>query len=84
MKRLKSSDPGFAKAFARIVADRREADDDVSRDVANIIDRVKADGDAALAQAAEADRRAAQGARRGPLDGVPFGVKDTILSLIHI
>ena len=36
------------------------------------------DGDAALAQAAEADRRAAQGARRGPLDGVPFGVKDTI------
>ena len=49
MKRLKSSDPGFAKAFARIVADRREADDDVSRDVANIIDRVKADGDAALA-----------------------------------
>ena len=49
MKRLKSSDPDFAKAFARIVADRREADDDVSRDVANIIDRVKADGDAALA-----------------------------------
>jgi len=49
MKRLVSSDPGFAKAFARIVADRREADDDVSRDVTRILERVKAEGDAALA-----------------------------------
>lgn len=49
MKRLVSSDPGFAKAFARIVADRREADEDVSRDVAQILARVKAEGDKALA-----------------------------------
>ncbi len=49
MKRLKTSDPDFAKAFARIVADRRDADDDVSRDVARILAKVKADGDDALA-----------------------------------
>ncbi|AKM09219.1 histidinol dehydrogenase [Croceicoccus naphthovorans] len=53
MKRLVSSDPGFAKAFARVVADRREADDDVSRDVRRILERVKAEGDEAIADYTE-------------------------------
>ncbi len=48
MKRLVSSDPGFAKAFARLVADRRETDDDVGRDVRVILDRVRVAGDEAL------------------------------------
>jgi len=49
MKRLVSSDPGFAKAFACVVADRRESDEDVSRDVRRILERVRAEGDEALA-----------------------------------
>lgn len=48
MKRLVSSGPGFEKAFKRLVADRREADDDVGRDVTRILERVRAEGDAAL------------------------------------
>ncbi|RVQ65974.1 histidinol dehydrogenase [Croceicoccus ponticola] len=48
MKRLVSSDPGFAKAFARLVADRRDVDDDVSRDVRRILERVRTEGDDAL------------------------------------
>ncbi|MDR7102755.1 histidinol dehydrogenase [Croceicoccus sp. BE223] len=48
MKRLVSSDPGFARAFARLVADRRETDDDVGRDVRVILDRVRVAGDEAL------------------------------------
>jgi aspartyl-tRNA(Asn)/glutamyl-tRNA(Gln) amidotransferase subunit A len=36
--------------------------------------------DAARAQAAEADARAARGQRRGPLDGVPLAVKDLFLT----
>ena len=48
MKRLVSSDPGFEKAFKRLVADRREADDDVGRDVTRILERVRAEGDEAL------------------------------------
>ncbi len=50
MKRLVSTDPGFAKAFARIVAERRGADDDVSRDVAAILAEVRRRGDEALAE----------------------------------
>lgn len=50
MQRLVSSDAGFAEAFARLVEDRRESDDDVARDVAAILTRVKAEGDAALAE----------------------------------
>ncbi len=48
MLRLDASDPGFAAAFDKIVRDRRDGDDDVSHDVANILARVKAQGDAAL------------------------------------
>jgi histidinol dehydrogenase len=46
--RLEASDPGFAGAFTALVEARREADADVSRDVAAIVARVRADGDAAL------------------------------------
>lgn len=49
MKRLDASAPGFAADFAALVDDRRESASDVSADVAAIIARVKADGDAALA-----------------------------------
>jgi histidinol dehydrogenase len=47
--RLDSRDAGFASAFSALVDARREADEDVSRDVAAIIRRVRTDGDAALA-----------------------------------
>ena len=49
MQRLSTRDPGFAEAFAQLVDDRRESDDDVARDVAAILKRVRAEGDAALA-----------------------------------
>jgi histidinol dehydrogenase len=47
--KLKSTDPDFEAQFAALVSARREADRDVSRDVAAIIARVKAEGDAAVA-----------------------------------
>ncbi|WP_295630876.1 histidinol dehydrogenase [Novosphingobium sp.] len=53
MQRLSSRDPGFAEAFARLVDDRRESDDDVARDVAAILKRVRSEGDAALAELTE-------------------------------
>ena len=49
MRRLDASAPGFAAEFDALVNDRRESDPDVSADVAAIIARVKAEGDAALA-----------------------------------
>ncbi|MFZ5726365.1 MAG: histidinol dehydrogenase, partial [Pseudomonadota bacterium] len=48
MRRLDASAPGFAAAFDVLVNDRRESASDVSADVAAIIARVKAEGDAAL------------------------------------
>lgn len=53
MLRLDSRDPGFAQAFARLVRDRRESDDDVARDVQAIIDDVRLRGDEALAELTE-------------------------------
>ena len=53
MQRLSTRDPGFAEAFARLVDDRRETDDDVVRDVAAILKRVRNEGDAALAELTE-------------------------------
>jgi histidinol dehydrogenase len=50
MRRLDASAPGFAAEFDALVNDRRESDSDVSSDVAAIIARVKAEGDAALAE----------------------------------
>ncbi|HJS12910.1 histidinol dehydrogenase, partial [Sphingopyxis sp.] len=49
MRRLDVSEPGFAAEFDALVNDRRESTSDVSADVAAIIVRVKAEGDAALA-----------------------------------
>ncbi len=48
--RLSTSSPDFATAFETLVNARREADGDVSRDVAAIIARVRAEGDAAVAE----------------------------------
>ncbi|MFM2302398.1 MAG: hypothetical protein RLZZ84_2134 [Pseudomonadota bacterium] len=50
MLRLDSRDPGFAQAFARLVADRRESEDDVARDVKLILGDVRHRGDEALAE----------------------------------
>ena len=50
MLRLKTSDPKFAQAFARLVADRRESDDNVARDVGIILADVRRRGDVALAE----------------------------------
>ncbi len=50
MQFLRTADAGFEAAFARIVADRRESDADVGRDVAAILADVLARGDAALAE----------------------------------
>jgi len=47
--KLNSSDADFADAFTALVDARREADEDVSRDVTAILKRVRAEGDAALA-----------------------------------
>ncbi len=49
MIRLSTSDAGFAEAFARIVADRRESDAGVADTVRAILADVRARGDAALA-----------------------------------
>ena len=48
MLRLSASDPDFDFVFAAFVNARREADADVSRDVAAIVTKVRAEGDAAL------------------------------------
>ncbi|RYD88535.1 MAG: histidinol dehydrogenase, partial [Sphingomonadales bacterium] len=47
--RLDSREPGFAAAFTALVEGRREADEDVSRDVSAIIAAVRSSGDVALA-----------------------------------
>lgn len=48
MLRLNTRDAGFAKAFRRLVRDRRESDENVARDVQIILDDVRNRGDAAL------------------------------------
>ncbi len=50
MLRLKTSDKGFDQAFRRLVADRRESDENVARDVQVILNDVRTRGDAALAE----------------------------------
>ena len=47
--RLSTTDSDFAAAFTALVDARREADEDVSRDVSAILKSVRARGDAALA-----------------------------------
>ena len=48
MRRLTASDPGFASQFQRIVDDRRESDEGVTRDVAEILAKVRQGGDDTL------------------------------------
>ncbi len=48
MIRLNSTDAGFTQAFTALVNARREADDDVARNVTHIIKRVRDEGDVAL------------------------------------
>ncbi|WP_294330670.1 histidinol dehydrogenase [uncultured Sphingomonas sp.] len=48
MIRLNSADAGFADSFTALVNARREADDDVARNVTHIIKRVRDEGDVAL------------------------------------
>lgn len=48
-QRLTTTSPDFAAAFTKLVDARREADEDVSRDVTAILKAVRAGGDAALA-----------------------------------
>ena len=50
MLRLKTSEAGFEQAFRRLVQDRRESDENVSRDVSLILADVRQRGDAALAE----------------------------------
>src|SRR3546814_17642237 len=47
--RLSTRDAGFDAAFTALVNARREADEDVSRDVTVILKRIRDEGDAALA-----------------------------------
>ncbi|MCX7676948.1 MAG: histidinol dehydrogenase, partial [Alteraurantiacibacter sp.] len=49
MQLLCTREPDFEKRFARIVNDRRESEKDVAGVVQSILARVKAEGDAALA-----------------------------------
>ena len=53
MLRLSTRDPGFEQAFRRLVRERRESDDDVSRDVSLILDDVRNRGDKAVAELTE-------------------------------
>uniref|UniRef100_UPI0015754962 histidinol dehydrogenase n=1 Tax=Sphingomonas bacterium TaxID=1895847 RepID=UPI0015754962 len=48
MIRLATTDAGFAAAFTQLVEARREADADVSRDVATILRSVRDEGEAAV------------------------------------
>mgnify|MGYP003604793712 CR=1 FL=1 len=48
MLRLNTRDPGFEAAFRKLVADRRESDENVARDVQIILDDVKKRGEAVL------------------------------------
>jgi histidinol dehydrogenase len=50
MLRLSTRDSGFEQAFARLVRERRESDDDVARDVSQILSQVRSNGDAAVAE----------------------------------
>src|SRR6187399_542393 len=50
MLRLATSDPAFERKFARLVDDRRESGDDVSRVVSDILSEVRQRGDEALAE----------------------------------
>jgi histidinol dehydrogenase len=85
--RLDSRDAGFAAAFSALVDARREADEDVSRDVTAILKRVRAGGDAALADYTQRfDRHDLETSgwtviaaeRRAALDGLSMELRDAL------
>ena len=53
MRRLETSEPGFAAAFERLVRDRRDSGEDIVRDVADIVRDVRIRGDEALEEYTE-------------------------------
>ena len=85
MLRLNTRDPGFDKAFRRLVRDRRESDENVARDVQIILDDVRNRGDAALAELTlkfdghaltdEADWRVSAEACREAFDALEPGLR---------
>lgn len=85
--RLDNRDPDFAASFDALVNARREADADVSRDVAAIIAEVRAKGDAALADyTSRFDRhdldatgwQVSAEERRAALDGLEPGLREAL------
>jgi histidinol dehydrogenase len=50
MLRLSTREPGFEQAFQRLVRERRESDEDVARDVAQILAQVRSGGDDAVVE----------------------------------
>jgi len=82
--RLDARDPGFAQAFAALVDARREADEDVSRDVAAILKRVRAEvrhelADAFHGRGRRGERRAMSSSTES---GNVTGTKDKDYNLI--
>ena len=85
--RLDSRDAGFPAAFSALVDARREADEDVSRDVTAILRRVRAEGDSALADYTQRfDRHDLETSgwtvtaaeRRAALDGLSTELRDAL------
>ena len=85
--RLDSRDPGFALAFTALVDARREADEDVSRDVAAIVAAVKQGGDGALADYTKrfdghhldtTGWRVSDAERRAALAGLPSDLREAL------
>ncbi|MGE4321880.1 MAG: histidinol dehydrogenase [Sphingobium sp.] len=86
-QRLSTANADFPAAFTALVDARREADEDVSRDVAAMLKRVRAEGDTALADYTQRfDRHdldvsgwAIEPARcRAALEGLPTDLRDAL------
>jgi len=85
--RLSTRDPGFPAAFTALVNARREADEDVSRDVTAILKRVRDEGDAALADYTQRfDRHdlnvsgwaVTAAERKAAMEGLPNDLRDAL------
>ena len=87
IQRLTTTSPDFAAAFTTLVDARREADEDVSRDVTAILKAVRAGGDTALADYTQRfDRHdlnvsgwaVTQAECRAALDGISTTLRDAL------
>jgi histidinol dehydrogenase len=88
MLRLSTTDADFERKFARLVDDRRESEEDVSRVVSGILGEVRALGDAALAEyterfdrhvlASEDDWRIAPQACREAFEGLDRTLREAL------